>query len=653
MIVRIGAAFDARILKGYESELWRRPGISKTNLLITESMKELVLTASLYMLCLYLPAQTIIFSEEFDGEIPATWEIGPGDPVGAVWQWSSDGTASSVTIDGNVIPTRFWGTLPPIASPTVNNGVAMFNSDAYDNGGGEVGSGPFPGDHISSLTSPSVDCSAFSSVALKFNQFARGNANTTSTFVEVSSDGGQTWTDFPINEDVVSNDLTPPDDVLILDISSVAGGQSDVKVRFTWNGRYYYWLIDDVQLIETPSNNLALGDIFYPPASYAQPQSQIDTDTMGFFADISNLGRNDIPNVVLKATVIDSNDTELFVDSTILDVLPSLYEDSTVVVPNIFVPNNLDRGVYAITYEVYSLDSLNDFDPSDNFKGELFQVAEITFSKDDGRNFGGTRPASGADYEVGNLYIMSPNAGDDFFATKAFFAVDKNVTSDGPLEGEQVTVFLYKVLDEVLPDFSNFSRTDDSSLEIVGFASYTFQESDIDFNLVEVDLLDAFTTEPGVTLEAGTRYFLTAKYEGSSATIFHGSDSDIDYFQISTVAKTDRWSLGGFGPSEACVLRMQISAPVDVEENSLPQSALKVYPNPANDVLTADLSFERATDALVLIADMTGKILMMREVESVTENRQEFDLTPYPAGMYFIRVSTTEGASTRKFMVNH
>ena len=615
-------------------------------------MKELSLISFLYIFSLSICAQTIIFSEEFDGGIPDSWEIGPGDPVGAVWQWSADGTASSVTVDGNILAALFWGTLPPIASPTVSNGVAMFNSDALDSGGTDVGMGPFPGEQSSSLTSPSIDCSVFGAVALKFNQFARANANTPSTFLEVSADGGQNWTDFPINEDVVSNDLTPPDDVLILDISSVAANQPDVKVRFTWNGRYYYWLIDDVQLIETPSNNLALGDIFYPPASFAQPQSQIDTDTMGFFADISNLGRNDIPNVVLKATVIDSNDTELFVDSTVLDVLPALYEDSTVFIENVFVPNELDLGLYAIAYEVYSLDSLNDFDPTDNFKGELFQVSEITFSKDDGRNFGGTRPASGADYEVGNLFIMSPNAGTDFVAEKAVFAVDKNVAADGPLEGEQATIFLYRVLDEVLPDFSNFSRTDDESLEIVGFASYTFAESDIDFGLIEVDLLDAFTTEPGVPLEPGGRYLLTARYEGTAATIFHGSDSDIDYFQISTVAKTDRWSLGGFGPSEACVLRMRITAPVDVVENSLPESALRVYPNPAQERLTVDLSFERKTDAFVILADMTGKVLLMRDLGEVSENRLDLDLSGYPSGMYFVRVRTENGASTKKFMVN-
>ena len=49
--------------------------------------------------------------------------------------------------------------------------------------------------------------------------------------------------------------------------------------------------------------------------------------------------------------------------------------------------------------------------------------------------------------------------------------------ADGPLEGEQVTILLYRVVDDVLPDFSNF---DDSSvgqeddLELVGFQTFGY-----------------------------------------------------------------------------------------------------------------------------------------------------------------------------------
>lgn len=614
-------------------------------------MKETLLSILFCALAMSAVAQTIIYSEEFDGGIPETWTIGPGNPVGAVWQWRSSGLADSALVNGVMTRALFWGNLPPIESPSVNNGVAMFNSDVYDGGGISVGGGKYPGTQVADLISPTIDCSDFEAISLKFNQFARANANAVSTLLAVSVDGGTTWTDFPINEEVVSNGASSPDDVVIVDISSVAANQPDVKIRFTWNGRYYFWLIDDVQLIETPARNLALGDFFYPPASYAQPQSQIDTDTMAFSADVSNLGRSDVENVVLKVTVIDEQLNELFVDSTIIGVLPAFFEDSTILLENIFVPNELETGVFNIGYEVYALDGVEDFDLSDNFADENFIITESIYSKEDGNGIGGIRPGDDADYQYGNLYTTSFNAGEGLKATKAIFGAGKN-DSDGPIGGDQVTIFLYKVKDEVFRDFSNFVSTSDESLETVGFASHTFADDYEAYDNIEVDLLDALSTEPGVNLEPGARYLLVASYEGNAASIFHGTDSDISYFQISTVVKTDRWFLGGFGPEESAFMRMEISMPTtSVKENQLPESALTLFPNPVKDQMTVQLNFEQPSSGLVLIGDINGRVLNMREFENIQNQTLNYDFSQYAAGTYFIRVNTAEGVKLTKFNV--
>lgn len=43
----------------------------------------------------FLFSQNVIWEEQFDGGIPITWQIGPGAPEGAVWQWPSTGMADS------------------------------------------------------------------------------------------------------------------------------------------------------------------------------------------------------------------------------------------------------------------------------------------------------------------------------------------------------------------------------------------------------------------------------------------------------------------------------------------------------------------------------------------------------------------------------
>ena len=620
-------------------------------------MKKLLLLATGLVLALAAQAQdtlAVIWEEQFDGGIPADWTISEGTPAGAVWQWSDDAEADDADLDGVVTDALFWGTRGPIQSPSAANGCAMFNSDVYDGGGIGVGSGPFPGTHGGSLTSPYIDCSGYDAVSLKMNQYARANANAISTIFEVSVDSGMTWTAFEINPEVVGNGGTAPDDVLILDISSVAANQVAVQLRFTWNGRYYFWLIDDVQIIETPRNNLAIGDFFYPPASFATPMSQIDTDTMGFSADVTNLGRDDRYDVVLKATVTDDAGAVLYQDSVVVDTLPAFYVDSSFVIEELYIPEGLSEGVYDINYEVYSLTESDDFDPTDNAFGEQFVITENLFAMEDG-NLGGIRPGGGGDYQMGNVYRISPLAGPGFIATTLTTAGGKSA-ADGPIIGETVTMLMYRVKDEVLPDYSNFNdaSTGDAGdpedhLELIGFNSYEFPEGYTNYDIADVDILN-IDADPGVELEPGARYFVVNSYQDDAALIFTGVDDDIEYFQVSTIVFTSNWFLGGFGPEESSAVRMTIALIDATDEAPLPETALNLYPNPAMDELTVDLDLEQQGPALIVIAGVDGKIMMMREFDNVQDENLRFDISNYPAGSYFVRVGTEEGTKTKQFV---
>ncbi|MCB0588777.1 MAG: hypothetical protein KDD06_26045, partial [Phaeodactylibacter sp.] len=96
-------------------------------------MKRSLLFIPSFFLALVVWAQpTVIFEEQFDGGIPDTWEIGPGNPVGAVWQWSANGEADSALLDTVMTAAIFWGDRMAINSPSADNGAAMYNSDVYD-----------------------------------------------------------------------------------------------------------------------------------------------------------------------------------------------------------------------------------------------------------------------------------------------------------------------------------------------------------------------------------------------------------------------------------------------------------------------------------------------------------------------------------------
>ena len=612
-------------------------------------MKNILFSIASMMLAYTIGAQpNILFEETFSGGIPSNWEISAGYPEGAVWQWSATGRGDSARIHAVQTPALFWNNRPPIASPSAAGGVAMYNSDVYDSGGVNVGQGPFPGNHSGSLTSPAIDCSGQEIVYLKFNQYARANANDVSTRLEVSSDGGLNWADFPINRAVTENGSTLPDDIVVLDISAVAANQAAVQLRFTWQGRYYFWLIDDIQLITPPELELQLGDLFYAPSNFAQPTWQIATDTFYFAARISNLGNQPAANVILKASILRiqaSGTSQVYSDSILIPELPALCKDSAISLSSPYIPM-LPEGEYRLRYEL-SAAGQEDFNPADNVRQLPFRVSSRQFAKEDDLDFG-ARPLDNGDYRIANFYHISPLAADNFFVERATFSVAVN-SAEGPLAGKQASILLFKVKETVSPDFSNFDIASDESLELVGVGDYIFSESDLNFSLISVPL-QTLNGNP-IILEPGSRYFLSSAFEGPSNVLLQAFNDDIDYFQLSTVVFRNKWFLDGFGPGLAAVLRMQVELVASPARETLREEALKVFPNPAMDMLNVEVNLQQGSPAMVILATASGQVLKVLEFNSIREEKLTIGLGGLPAGAYLLRLSTDQGVKTSPFVI--
>ena len=611
--------------------------------------KNLLWTLSLVLSCGLTAQNSVdtIFYEDFNGGL-GQFTADAGNPVGAIWQWTASATADSALVNGVKVNALFYGNFGKLNSPTASNGAAQFNSDVYDGGGKGVGQGTYVGVQVGNLVSGSINCTDKSTVNLSFYQLARANAGQPSTLVAVSNDGGNTWVNYPINEKVVSNASSPNGELILLDITEVAAGKSDVRIRFTWNGRYYFWLIDDVALITSPANNLAMGDFFYPPLSFATPLSQIGTDTFGFSANVSNKGSETQFDVTLVASVLDEEFNLIWADSVVLGEL-NPGEDTLMILDTVFVPNELDLGGYYIAYEVYTPDG-QDFNPSDNFNSELFVVTDNIFSKENGAR-GGVR--TGADYWVANMYTMSPASANNFLASKISFAVGQSA-ADGPITGNQLTVFLYKFKNTVLPDFSNFninSKGLDDDLEIVGFAEYSFPANYQSYSFVDLDILN-LNAEPGVKLEPGGRYLATVNFEGASNKIYVGTNSDINYFQISTVVYADgRWFLGGFGPETSGAIRMTLDLNTPVDYVELPKTSARLFPNPTSDLVMVEMNFEKPQQGMVIVADSQGKVLKIREFRQFQSGVMQVETDDLPNGLYFVRISADDGMRTEKLVI--
>lgn len=147
----------------------------------------------------------------------------------------------------------YWGGTTPVSSPSQANGVALFDSDFLDNAGiaGDFGLGSSPSSHRGELISPLIDLTGYadSKLAIKFFTFRRDFQVTELSF-SISLDDGASWSQSvdirnligDLTEGFVAYDF--PDE-LLQGVTNLTA----VRLRFVFNGDYYFAIIDDVTLL--------------------------------------------------------------------------------------------------------------------------------------------------------------------------------------------------------------------------------------------------------------------------------------------------------------------------------------------------------------------------------------------------------------------
>ncbi|NQX90990.1 MAG: hypothetical protein HRT74_02425, partial [Flavobacteriales bacterium] len=204
-----------------------------------------------------------IWSEDFDDGIPSNWEASV-DPSPAAWEYRGSDTSpdNSIGTRGSCIQEGLEGGAP-ILSPSLDNGFVIFDSNYWDDEVGPCGSfgtGQAPGPHHATLTTPTIDLSAYDNIGLSFYQYHK-NFDATTT-VEASIDGGE-WIVIWQNDIPDNNGESALDEFERKNVSSFIGGEEDVRLRFVFDGNYYFWMLDDITLFELNEYILVLRNADY------------------------------------------------------------------------------------------------------------------------------------------------------------------------------------------------------------------------------------------------------------------------------------------------------------------------------------------------------------------------------------------------------
>ncbi|MCH2023679.1 MAG: T9SS type A sorting domain-containing protein [Saprospiraceae bacterium] len=187
-----------------------------------------------------------------------------------------DGTGTGNTITpGNAYWTRSLTGLSqgayagstPASSASMSNGIAIFDSDFMDNGGvqGAFGTGTSPSDHIGELISPRIDLTGYTDSALVVQFYLFWRNFYSDLTLSVSTDDGLTWP-HTVDLDVLlpCNTNDPPSEGMVraLFTNATAGvtNLTQCRIKFGFDGGYYYAMLDDITIEVAPLYDIAMGN---------------------------------------------------------------------------------------------------------------------------------------------------------------------------------------------------------------------------------------------------------------------------------------------------------------------------------------------------------------------------------------------------------
>jgi hypothetical protein len=588
------------------------------------------------------------------------------------WHWVPGGDVSSAL---SVIQN---GTFPPqsfIHSATASDGAMAFNADFYTTQGDDFAP---PINYLCELVSPVIDLSETQQpLALQLTHLASlsniapGAPSTEEGFRFIlsyaySTDGGQSWSEpYPVSPYLTSvtganfRRLPPHLRTEYLPLYN-AEGSDNFRLKFTWAGDYFYWVIDDVAIVERPVVDLRTNRNFYARTPNAiTPISQL-TD-VPLLADVENIGATEVANAQQTFAVKDNNGGATLYESeqAITDLeVDSLFENQ--LFPQLLPAATFQNtGDYTATYGLAGLGNVER--PEDNQQSWPIQLSDTLFAKENGFTRD-VAPIGGTDYRYGNCFYV-PNGEGYFARTISFRAYDTDrIVEANP--NAFVALFLY----EWDGDTNQNGLADAEELEEVAFNFHQFTGNEGLQPIVNPVNMD----NVGVPLKDDTYYLAIVQYsELNGPPMFMLVSDTIDYqatylaheeaglrprygamLQVGT-GQTFSFDPIGFGLNIVPTVRLSIgTSPIlNDRQQLLPEQSLSVSPNPAVDEVQVhiDLPADYQPRQLRLYS-LQGQMLKNWALSDL-DTVHSFSVADLPAGIYVVQLSTGSGSRSVKLVV--
>lgn len=592
----------------------------------------------------------VIWSDDFSN--PGNWVAGAITGYDSdTWVIGTEAPAGSARID-------------PIESTTAANGFALFDSDSYCGG-----------NQNATLTLNSgIDLSLYVGAVLQVEQYTarwRGDY-----FVDVSIDGGATWTEFEVNSDLAVTSETntgtmPNPSVLTVDISNLVAGQEDVRFRFRYfstttdhtdqGGCDYAWMVDDVAIVTLPEHEIIMNYAFASMTAEGDEYGRIPASqlpgTISVGAGIFNFGMSDQLNVNLHVTFEDAAGNDVPGFSTVIPVGTILSRDTAEVSTDITVPTGLPIGVYTGRFTLTGDQIDLDTDPGDNELSRVFAVTTDVYSLDGL----GVHPTGTESTQTFGSFVFEGNS-EVYLMT--MYSITSQTTATGiqvelvgapytvPGAAAEIEAFIYSDIDQIQNGGVIEGGPVAYAFDQTTSGTHTITAADVTARLVYLAFTDPISLAPG-------SYYAAVRVKGSG-TWPSTTDPDVAIWDDTTVPQPG-WSSAVYIPNDfdassgtegrhsysdgnAFAVRL-IGSPTASIADAEALADISLFPNPTDGLF--QVRSDRTELLFVEVTDILGQLVHTTNFMGTAT----IDLSKVAAGVYNVAVSSKTGRSVHRVSV--
>ena len=582
----------------------------------------------------------VIWEEDFGAGFPSSWgtytsNTGAGNSgtsagntaeapwkhsmVGSWGYWNSVGTSG-----GN--PT---GPAAAINSTTAANGFLISDIDSANHWNGNPGSNSGSTYHYieSYFTTSAIDLSGFPNVSLEFEHSFRLN-NSVDLTVSISTDSTN-WTTYNVQGNATNNQASADPEYLSLNISPIAGNSSTVYVKVGWNARVYFWMLDDMKIIETPDDRIDLTEIthggWYTTPTIngfgldytIVPMKQAIANPYTFEGIVANLGALS-QTTHINVEVYNGSGNNVF-STTSADSVLNPQDTIIFVGQNKFTPTTEDE--YYFETWASSIDTVSDTMYSSSI------VSEKVYARDNGTDhseYGLGRSCGGM--IIGTYFDVYDT---DDLASLSVFMKDNSVV------GADIYAVLYEI------DASN------GKIYLIQSDDYSLTSNDLG-NWVTIPLDDDFTLVPGTYMAAVGSY--ANPIDTSVLAMSQYTEAATCYIQKNGCLTGTQTYGSWYWTSRVPMVRMNFATVSAIEENIF-DGELSIYPNPSSDFIRIDMIDVNKSEYNVSIINVLGEKVFDIS-ESISGNyMKQIDVRNLANGSYILQIKNEETIFIEKIII--